>query len=128
MREVSVPSGDRIPKDLDRVFGALANAHRREIVFLLGLRPHTIGELAGIRGLTLPAIHRHIRVLEDAGLAVRRKVGRANVLTLGRAAILALQDWLAGYHAYWGTPAEGLDNYRHHLERHTEPTSREAEP
>lgn len=109
---------ERIPDELDRIFEALANGHRREIVFLLGLRPHTISELARVRRMTLPAIHRHIRILEDAGLAVRRKVGRANVLTLGRPAILVLQEWLAGYHAYSGSPAESLENYRTHLERY----------
>lgn len=80
---------------MDRVFDALASAHRREIVFALGLRPHTISELAQIRGLTLSAIHRHIRILEDSGLARRRKVGRTNVLSLDRRALLALQGWLS---------------------------------
>ncbi len=117
---------EQIPGELDRIFEALANAHRREIVFLLGLRPYTISELAQVRGMTLPAIHRHIRILEDAGLARRRKVGRANVLTLGRPAILALQDWLARYHAYWGTSAESLENYRTHLEGDTDHTDQEA--
>ena len=106
---------------LDRVFDALANAHRREIVFVLGLRPHTISELARMRGLTLSAIHRHIRILEDSGLVRRRKVGRTNVLTLDRRTLLALQDWLDQYHAYWGTDAESLDNYRRQLERTTDP-------
>jgi DNA-binding transcriptional ArsR family regulator len=106
---------------MDRVFDALANAHRRGIVFALGLRPHTVSELAQMRGLTLSAIHRHIRILEDSGLARRRKVGRTNVLTLDRRALLALQDWLEQFHAYWGTDAESLDNYRPHLERSADP-------
>jgi DNA-binding transcriptional ArsR family regulator len=117
---------ERIPGGLDRIFEALANPHRREIVFLVGLRPHSISELARVRGMTLPAIHRHVRILEDAGLARRRRVGRANVLTLGRPAILLLQDWLAQYHAYWGDAAESLGNYETHLERGTEPTDEEA--
>lgn len=115
----------RMPDDMDRIFDALANGHRREIVFQLGLRPHTISELARMRGLTLPAIHRHIRILENADLAVRRKVGRTNVLTLGRPAILALQEWLASYQAYWGTGAETLENYRAHLERNDDRNDRE---
>ena len=45
-----------IPDDLDRVFEALANAHRREIIYLLGLQPYSIHHLAEIRELSLPAI------------------------------------------------------------------------
>lgn len=116
-----------MPAQLDRIFDALGNAHRREIVAVLGLRPHTISEVARMRGLSLPAVHRHIRILEDAGLARRRKVGRANVLTLGRPAIEVLQDWLSSYHAYWGTAQESLENYATHLERSEDPIDTEAE-
>ncbi len=43
---------------LDGLFGALANGHRREMVRLLGLQPHSISRLADIRGLSLPAINK----------------------------------------------------------------------
>jgi DNA-binding transcriptional ArsR family regulator len=100
-----------IPNDLDRVFEALANAHRREIIYLLGLQPHSIHRLAEIRRLSLPAIHKHIRLLENAGIVKRRKIGRTNFLTLNRSALRTLQDWLGQYHAYWGTEEETLENY-----------------
>jgi DNA-binding transcriptional ArsR family regulator len=118
---------ERIPDELDRIFEALANPHRREIVYLVGLRPHAVSELARVRGMTLPAIHRHVRILEDAGLVLRRKVGRTNVLTIGRPAIATLQEWLAGYHAYWGSTAESLRNYEAHLEGLAGPTDEETE-
>lgn len=104
-----------IPTDLDRVFEALANAHRREIIYLLGLQPYSIHHLAEIRGLSLPAIHKHIRLLESAGIVRRRKIGRTNFLTLNRPAIRMLQDWLGQYHAYWGTEEETLENYEQFL-------------
>ena len=104
-----------IPTDLDRVFEALANAHRREIIYLLGLQPYSIHHLAEIRGLSLPAIHKHIRLLENAGIVKRRKIGRTNFLTLNRSAIRTLQDWLGQYHAYWGTEEETLVNYERFL-------------
>ena len=104
-----------IPNDLDRVFEALANAHRREIIYLLGLQPYSIHHLAEIRGLSLPAIHKHIRLLENAGIVNRRKIGRTNFLTLNRRSLRTLQDWLGQYHAYWGTEEETLENYEKFL-------------
>lgn len=101
--------------DLDRLFGALANRHRREMVYLLGLQPYSISRLAAIRGLSLPAINKHVRVLEEAGMIRRRKLGRTTFLTLERASILGLQAWLGRYHAYWGTDKESLENYEAYL-------------
>jgi DNA-binding transcriptional ArsR family regulator len=101
--------------DLDAVFAALANRHRREIVYVLGMHPCTIKQLAEMRGLSLPAIHKHIKLLEGAGLVTRRKLGRSNVLTLNRHSLRGLQDWLAQYHTYWGSEEETLENYAHYL-------------
>jgi DNA-binding transcriptional ArsR family regulator len=101
--------------DLDRTFSALANGHRREMVHMLGLQPHSISRLAAARGLSLPAMTKHVRVLEDAGLVTRRKLGRTTFLALDRAAIRELQAWLAQFHAYWGTGKETLENYEHFL-------------
>jgi DNA-binding transcriptional ArsR family regulator len=97
--------------DLDRLFGALANGHRREMVHMLALQPYSISRLAAARGLSLPAMNKHVRVLEDAGLVTTRKLGRTTFLTLDRSAIRTLQAWLAPYHAYWGTEKETLENY-----------------
>lgn len=107
------------PDDLDQLFGALANRHRREMIHLLGLQPYSISRLAHLRGLSLPAINKHVRVLEEAGLIRRRKLGRTTFLTLDRASIRSLQAWLDGYHAYWGTEKETLENYEAFLS--TEP-------
>jgi len=100
-----------VPDDLDRLFGALANRHRREMVHLLGLQPWSISRLAASRGLSLPAINKHVGVLEKAGLVRRRKLGRTTFLTLDRGSILTVQAWLGQYHAYWGTDKESLENY-----------------
>ena len=113
------------PDELDGVLAALANRHRREIVGLLALHPHSISRLAELRGLSLPAINKHVGVLEQAGLVGRRKFGRTTFLTLGRAPILALRDWLGGFHAHWGTDNDSLENYRPYLTREPD-TMREA--
>jgi Predicted transcriptional regulators len=104
-----------VPDELDRLFGALANRHRREMVHLLGLQPYSISRLAHIRGLSLPAINKHVRVLVEAGMVGRRKLGRTTFLTLDRASIRRLQAWLGEYHAYWGTEKESLENYAQFL-------------
>jgi DNA-binding transcriptional ArsR family regulator len=102
-------------QDLDKIFEALANKHRREIVYVLGLQPYSISQLASMRNLSLPAIHKHIRILENASIIVRKKIGRVNFLTFNRESLLGLQNWLAQYHAYWGSNRETLDNYAKHL-------------
>jgi len=97
------------------VFAALANRHRREMVQLLALQPYSISRLAAIRGLSLPAINKHVGVLLEAGVVRRRKIGRTTFLTMNREAIRSLQAWLAQYHAYWGTEDETLENYESFL-------------
>ena len=104
-------------RELDAIFDALANHHRREIVYLLGLQPCSISYLAQTRDLSLPAIHKHIKILEAAGMISRRKIGQTNVLTLNRQSLCVLQDWVAQYHPYWGSDQETLENYAHYLGR-----------
>ena len=81
-------------QDLDKVFEALANKHRREIIYVLSLQPCSISKLAFLRNLSLPAIHKHIEVLEKGGMVTRRKIGQTNFLTLNRESLRGLQDWL----------------------------------
>ena len=82
------------PQDLDNVFEALANKHRREIIYILSLQPASISKLAFLRNLSLPAIHKHIEILEKGGLVTRRKIGQTNFLTLNPESLRGLQDWL----------------------------------
>lgn len=101
---------------LDQVLSALANTHRREMVRFLGLQPSTISQLADLRGLSLPAMHKHVVVLEHAGLVSRRKIGRSNVLTLNPRGLRGLQDWLGQFHTWWGADGATLENYTTHLD------------
>ena len=101
----------------NKVFEALANEHRREIILALSLQPYSISQLASMRGLSLPAIHKHIRALEDAGLILRKKTGRVNFLALNREPLRGLQEWVDQFHPYWGSDRETLENYAQHLGR-----------
>ncbi len=106
-------------QNLSAVFEALANEHRREIIYALGLQPWSISQLASMRDLSLPAIHKHIRVLEDADMVIRRKIGRTNFLGLNRGPLRGLQDWVGQFHPYWGSERETLENYARNLGNHT---------
>jgi DNA-binding transcriptional ArsR family regulator len=104
-------------QDLDNVFEALASKHRREIIYVLSLQPCSISKLASMRNLSLPAIHKHIEILEKGGLIIRKKIGQTNFLTLNRAALRGLQDWVMQYDTYWGNDEATLENYAQYLQR-----------
>lgn len=100
---------------LDGAFDALANPHRRAIISALGLQPRSISQLAAMRSLSLPAIHKHVRVLEQAKMVVRKKVGRTNFLALNRLPLRGIQEWLSEFNPYWGSEQETLENYAQYL-------------
>jgi DNA-binding transcriptional ArsR family regulator len=100
---------------LDDVFDALANDHRRAIMHALSLQPRSISQLASMRGLSLPAIHKHILVLEGAALVIRKKVGRTNIMGLNREPLRGLQEWAGGFNPYWGNEKETLENYARYV-------------
>jgi DNA-binding transcriptional ArsR family regulator len=102
---------------LDGIFEALANQRRRAIVYRLSLQPASIMQLAKEQKLSLPAIHKHIKILERAGFLRRKKSGRVNFLALDRTALQSLQSWLTQYHPYWGHQGESLENYIASLEK-----------
>lgn len=104
---------------LDAVIAALANPHRRGVIELLALQPATIQQVASHVGLSLPAINRHLAVLEQAGLLQRRKSGRVNFLAIRRAGLRLLQHWLHDFHPGWGSDDDTLSNYIAALDRST---------
>src|SRR5262249_37421422 len=99
----NVADEDKAAAVLDSVLEALANPHRREIVYVLGLQPCAVSQLARMRGLSLPAIHKHIKILENAGLVGRRKTGRTTYLILNPRRLRILQEWVGQFHTYWGS-------------------------
>ena len=58
---------------------------------------------------------RHIKILENADMIIRRKIGRTNYLSLKRESFRGVQDWLMQFHAYWGSDGETLENYAQYL-------------
>lgn len=77
----------------------------------LSFRPATVSQLAKEFNLSLPAIHKHIRVLESAKLIQRKKVGRTNFVALKHKSLSEAQEWIAQYRTEWGNDKQTLDNY-----------------
>jgi len=86
---------NQIPNYLDAAFSALADPTRRAIVARLALGEATVTELAKPFEMTQPAISQHLKVLEDAGLVVRRVEGTKRPRRLAKGGIEAMDQWLA---------------------------------
>ena len=96
---------------LDNVFGALANSQRREIITMLMERPKSITELAVPLKMSLPAINKHIKVLERAKLINRKKIGRSNELILVPTSLTGAQSWIDFHRTYWNQQLDSLSLY-----------------
>jgi len=100
-----------IEAKLDAIFNALANTKRRGMVNTLAYRPATVSQLADEFGLSLPAMHKHTRLLEKAELIERKKIGRTNFVALNHKSLTEAQRWINRYHAYWASDKQTLENY-----------------
>jgi DNA-binding transcriptional ArsR family regulator len=91
---------------LTQTFGALADPTRRAILSRLAAGEATVGELAAPFEMSWPAVSRHIRVLEEAGLIERRARARFRVCALKREKLGEAEAWIAEVKAFW---EEGFD-------------------
>jgi DNA-binding transcriptional ArsR family regulator len=94
---------------LDAVFGALADPTRRAILARLREGDATVGELAAPFKVSQPAISRHLKVLEQAGLISRIRRATARLSHLEAEPLREATMWLARYQAYWDESHERLD-------------------
>ncbi|MFZ3558337.1 ArsR/SmtB family transcription factor [Streptomyces sp. BH055] len=89
-------------RDPDRIFGALANGTRREILRLLRERgPQPAGALANRFDMARPSLSEHLKVLRDAGLVSEERSGRQRIYRLEAAPLADVQDWLHPYERFW---------------------------
>ena len=96
---------------LDDAFGALANPVRRGIVERLARGPATVAVATGGLGVSKPAISRHLRVLEDAGLVRREVRGRTHRLSLADGTLADALAWLTRQEAMWQRKFDVIDAY-----------------
>jgi DNA-binding transcriptional ArsR family regulator len=98
-----------VETQLDVVFGALADPTRRAILARLTDGDATVAQLAAPFSMTQPAISRHLKVLERAGLISRQRRATANLSHLEAEPLRAATEWLAGYRAWWEESHGRLD-------------------
>ena len=94
---------------LSAVFGALADPTRRAILTRLTAGDATVAELAAPFKVSQPAISRHLKVLEQAGLISRHRRRTARLSHLEADPLRAATVWLADYREYWTESHERLD-------------------
>jgi DNA-binding transcriptional ArsR family regulator len=94
---------------LDATFAALADPTRRAILARLAAGEATVGELAAPFAMTQPAISKHLKVLERAGLVARGRDAQRRPCRLRAQPLKAATDWLADYRGYWEESYQRLD-------------------
>jgi DNA-binding transcriptional ArsR family regulator len=97
------------PTDLDAVFGALADPTRRAILARLTTGDRTVAEIAAPFAMSQPAISRHLKVLEGAGLITRTRRATARLSHLEATPLRDATEWLAKYQAWWDESHGRLD-------------------
>jgi DNA-binding transcriptional ArsR family regulator len=96
---------------LDSTFGALADPTRRAILATLMLGQASITELAKPHRMSLPAVMKHVRVLEEAGLVSQKKIGRTRRCQLAAQPLKEAEQWLSQYRAFWEGTFDALTRY-----------------
>ena len=96
---------------LDRSFAALAHPLRRAIVERLATGPASVGEAARGFAVSKPAISRHLRVLEEAGVVSRSVDGRRHVLRLERHPLAGASEWIDRQRALWERKFDVIEEF-----------------
>jgi len=101
---------------LNRTFAALADPTRRRLLEQLAGGEHCVTDLARPYAMSLPAVSKHLRVLEKAGLVRRRRHGRVHSLALEAAPMQAAEAWISEYRRFWEESFDRLDVYLKQLQ------------
>ena len=92
-------------------FKALSHPIRREIVERLAAGPATVGEATGGFGVSKPAISKHLKVLEEAGVVTRAVEGRTHRIALRPEVLSEAADWMDRQRALWDRLFDVVDDY-----------------
>ncbi|HWI86314.1 MAG TPA: metalloregulator ArsR/SmtB family transcription factor [Sphingomonas sp.] len=102
---------------LSATFAALADPTRRAILARLARGETAVGELARPFAISGPAVTRHLKVLEKAGLISRSRIAQSRPAKLEAAALKAVADWLDAYRDHWEQSLDRLDQYLAELQK-----------
>ena len=99
------------PNALDSIFGALADPTRRAILARLASGEATVNELAAPFAMSQPAVSKHLRVLERAGLIARGRDAQRRPCRLQPETLKTVAAWVAYYEQFWTESFDRLDEY-----------------
>ena len=97
--------------NLDATFSALADGTRRAILARLSLGEAQVNELAAPFDISLPAISKHLGVLERAGLITRKKDGRIRRCHLDASPLMEAASWIETYRRFWESKLDSLARF-----------------
>ena len=113
----AVLDDERLEEDrLDATFAALANSTRRAILARLAEGEATVNDLAAPFDLTLPAVSKHIKVLEHAGLVARGRRAQFRPCALDPTRLAEIADWTDRYRHIWDDRFDRMDEYLRDLD------------
>lgn len=95
----------------EAVFRCIADPTRRRILHLLRDGETSVGDLAENFRMSRPAISKHLRVLESAGLVVARQEGTSRLMALDARPLRVVHQWLQDYESYWRDTLANLKRY-----------------
>jgi DNA-binding transcriptional ArsR family regulator len=98
-------------RTLDATFAALADPTRRQILAHLARGDRRVTELARPHNMSLPAVSKHLRVLESAGLLRRRRYGRVHEMQLNAEPLKKAAQWVEDYRKFWEGSLDRLAAY-----------------
>ena len=118
-----------MPADpLSRTFAALADPTRRAILSRLAAGEASVTELAAPFRMSLPAVSKHLKVLERAGLVTRGQEAQWRPRRLEAAPLKEVADWVESYRQMWEQRLARLDSYLRTLEANAAPSESNTRP
>jgi DNA-binding transcriptional ArsR family regulator len=105
--------------ELDKVFGALADPTRREILEKVKDEAVTVVELASDFEMSLPAVSKHLKILDNAGLLERKKKGRFIYCKYHPETIAVAVKWISEQNRFWKESFDLLENFLDHFDNKT---------
>jgi DNA-binding transcriptional ArsR family regulator len=106
------------PDALSTTFAALADPTRRAILARLASGPATVKELSAPFAMSGPAVSKHLRVLERAGLITRGRDAQFRPAQLDATPLKEVTEWADKYRRFWDASYQRLDEYLRDLQRH----------
>jgi len=103
---------------LDLVFGALADRTRRAILARLADGEASVNELVVLVALSQPAVSKHLKVLENAGLVTRSRQGQMRLSRLEAEPLKVASRWIGTYQEYWSASFDRLDDVLRRVANH----------